>query len=186
MSTAPNVTAAKPKTGGSLYWAPVGTALPTDSSTALNQAFTHLGYISEDGVTNSNSPESDAIKAWGGDTVLPLFTGREDTFQFTLLEALLVDVRKLVYGESNVTGTLAAGITSKASATDLGDHSFVFEMILRNGAAHRVVIPIAKVTEVGDITYSDSAAVGYQITLTASADSTGYTHYEYTKAAAQG
>lgn len=186
MSTATNVTAAKPAIGGSIYWAPIGTTLPTDSSTALAAAFKHLGYISEDGVTNSFSPESDVIKAWGGDTVLPLFTGREDTFQFTLLEALLDEVRKLVFGDSNVTGTLAAGLVTKASASDLGDHAFVFEMILRNGVKNRIVIPIAKVTEVGDIVYSDSDAVGYEITLTASADSTGYTHYEYTKNPAQG
>lgn len=186
MSTATNVTAAKPKIGGSIYWAPIGTALPTDTSTALNSAFHHLGYISEDGVTNSFSPESDAIKAWGGDVVLPLFTGREDTFQFTLLEALLDEVRKLVFGDTAVTGTLATGLTTKASANDLGDHSFVFEMVLRNNVANRIVIPIAKVTEVGDIVYSDSDAVGYEITLTASADSTGFTHYEYTKSAAQG
>jgi hypothetical protein len=38
---------------GELYAAPVGTALPTDTSTALNAAFKGLGYFSEDGVTET-------------------------------------------------------------------------------------------------------------------------------------
>lgn len=64
------VTAGKPKVGGALFRAPAGTALPTDAVTALAEAYKCLGYVSEDGVTNSTSIDSDEVKAWGGDTVL--------------------------------------------------------------------------------------------------------------------
>lgn len=178
-----NVTAAKPKLGGAVFMAPLGTTLPTDATTALDNAFVEIGYCSEDGLVNSNSPETDSIKAWGGDTVLTLLTSKEDTFNLTLLEATDVNVLKLVYGDSNVTGTLAAGITVKANAQDLEEHVFVVDMILKNDSVKRIVIPQAKVSEVGDISYTDSDAVGYEITLFCSADSEGNTHYEYIKAA---
>ena len=41
-----------------------------------------------------------------------------------------------------------------------------------------------KITALDDVTYSDSAAVGYGITITAMPDTNGNTHYEYIKAAA--
>lgn len=181
MPSSTNVSAGKPKVAGAIFMAPIGTTLPTDSTTALNSAFVELGYASEDGVTNSESRESETIKAWGGDTVLKPFTGKEDTFSFTLIEALNVNALKLVYGDSNVTGDLTNGITIKSASEDLESHSFVIEMVL-NGAVKRIVIPSAKVTEVGEITYADGEAIGYDTTLTAVPDATGATHYEYVKA----
>ena len=181
MPSSSNVSAGKPKVTGAIFIAPVGTTLPTDSTTALATAFVELGYASDAGVVNSESRETETIKAWGGDTVLKPFTGKEDTFKFTLIEALNVNALKLVYGDSNVTGDLTNGISIKSAAEDLDYHSFVIEMVL-NGAIKRIVIPSAKVTEVGDITYSDGEAIGYDTTLSAVPDAAGGTHYEYIKA----
>lgn len=68
--TSSNVTGATPKVSGAVWRAPLGTAVPTDATSELAEAFKSLGYISEDGMTNSNSPSGEAIRAWGGDPVL--------------------------------------------------------------------------------------------------------------------
>jgi hypothetical protein len=176
-----NVTAGKPKTGGAIFTAPIGTTLPTDTTTALDAAFKCLGYVSEDGVVNANSPETENVKAWGGDTVLTTTSERNDTFQFTLLEVLNIEVLKLIYGADNVTGTLETGIAIKVNNAEQDDFVMVIDMIMRGGVAKRFVIPNGSVSEVGDITYADGEAVGYETTVTAMPDETGQTHYEYIK-----
>lgn len=179
MSDVANVTAGKPKIGGAIYRAPIGTALPTDAKSALDTAFKGMGYLSEDGLTNSNSPDTDSVKAWGGDTVLTVQKGKDDTFEGTFIETMNVEVLKMVYGDKNVTGTLSTGITVKANADEAESYSYVIDMILKGNVLKRIVLPSAKVSEVGDITYSDSDAVGYDTTLSASPDGSGNTHYEY-------
>ena len=140
MADANLVTVSKPKVGGAVWRAPLGTTLPTDATAALDKAFKSLGYISEDGMTNANSPESDSIKAWGGDTVHTYQTEKEQQ-----------------------------------------DACWVVETILNGDTVKRVVVPCAKITEIEDIVYKDDEALGYGVTISATPDSAGNTHYEYLK-----
>lgn len=183
MANVTEVTAGKPKVGGHVYRAPIGTTLPTDATTALAQAFIDMGYISDDGVTNSNSPESTVINAWGGTPVLTIQESKADTYQLTFISAENVEVQKMVYGDDNVTGSsFSTGVSVTANAKELDDYAYVIEMIARGDIAHRVVIPCAKPSEIGDIVYSDTEAVGYEVTLNCTADASRNTHYEYWKA----
>ena len=178
-NNAQNVSTGKPKVGGAIFRAPLGTTLPTSATAEMNEAFKNLGYMSEDGLVNSNSPSSDSVKAWGGDTVLHYQTDKPDTFVFTMIEATNVEVLKTVYGDDNVTGDLDSGIVIKANSEEQEEFAWVIDMILKGGNLKRICIPAGKVTEVGDVTYADEDAIGYETTVSCVPDSNGNTHYEY-------
>lgn len=182
---AKNVTAAKPKVGGAVWRAPLGTTLPKDAKSDLDPAFKGLGYISNSGAVNSNSPSSESTSAWGGDTVLDAMGEKPDNWKFTLIEDLDPEVLKAVYGDDNVTGTLETGITVKANSTERPPCAWVIDMVMKNKVKKRVVLPCAGVISVGDITYADKSPVGYETTLSAVPDTDGNTHYEYMSGTAE-
>lgn len=173
------VSAAKPQVGGGIWTAPAGSTLPTDATTALDNAFSSLGYVSDAGVTRSTSLSSTVVNAWGGDVVAVLQAKKTETFKFKLIEASDIGVLGLTFGEA--TGTLAAGITVKSKADISTPRAVVIQTILADNVTQRIVIPSAVVTGVGDVVYKDDDVIGFDLTLTAIADSTGVTAYEYQK-----
>jgi hypothetical protein len=183
MASTKNVSVGKPKVGGAIYHAAAGSTLPTDASAALDAAFVQLGYVSDDGLTNTNAPDSDNVQAWGGDIVKTLLKSKEDTFKFTLIESLNVEVLKAIYGDDNVSGSISTstGITVKANSAVNDSSAWVVEMVLNGDILKRVVIPNAMLSDLGDVTYKDDEAIGYEATITALPDDDGNTHYEYIK-----
>ena len=85
----------------------------------------------------------------------------------------------MVYGDDNVSGSLEEGISVKANSEELEAASYVIDLALRDKAIKRIVIPNAKISEVGDTVYSDSDAVGFETTLSCMPGDDGDTHKEY-------
>jgi len=181
-NSAANVVAGVPlATGGVLIGALSATA-PTTASSAI-AAFAAAGYIGEDGVTETNERNTDKIRAWGGDTVKVVQTEHNVSYKFTFLETLNTDVLKAVYGDANVTTTAATASTGTLqkvliNGTSLPHKSYVFE-VKDGNAKIRIYVPDGQITEVGDVTYSDSEVVGYEVTVECFADSTGNKAYKY-------
>ena len=183
-NTVANVTAAAPALNGAVYMAPKGTTPPTSAVASLAAAFEPLGYISEDGVTNSNSPSATPIKAWGGDTVYVTNDGRPDEWKFKAIEYLNTAVLKLAWGDDNVSGSLQAGIEVKTNNKPMGAHVFAIDIVHRNGVLERIVIPEGTMTALEDIVYKNTDVVGLGVTVSAAPDSDGNSSYRYIKAAA--
>ena len=93
-----------------------------------------------------------------------------------------MDVLKNVYGDANVTLDANDNVTINIVAEDPQEKIWVFELAMRGGRAKRIVIPDGVVTARETITYNDSDAVAYGITVSAYPDSTGKTHVEYLEA----
>lgn len=160
-----NVSLGKPCVIGGVFYAPLGTALPTDAKTPLAEGYKCLGYISDDGLTNSTDTDTTEVKEWGGATVLKEISSYSETYQFAMLE-IKADSMKLRYGADNVTDT--AGKLHILHGTPKDEHYVVvFEIMLTGNRKKRLVLPDASVVEYDDITYSAGDPITYSVTLSA-------------------
>jgi hypothetical protein len=182
-NVASNAVVGKPKVSGGLLVAPIGTALPTNESTAPNAAFKSVGYVTEDGVTRAESRDTDRIRAWGGDTIAVVFTNTEVTAQFGLAEYLNPLTQQMIYGTANISTTaptVSAG--SKLAITgkliDPPKNAIIVEMF-SGKATGRLVFPIAQVSETEDVTYKDDELAARGVTVTLYSDTSGNYFYEY-------
>nr|DAS55627.1 MAG TPA: tail protein [Caudoviricetes sp.] len=160
-----NVSLGKPCAIGGVYYAPLGTALPKDATTPLAEAYKCIGYISEDGLTNSTDTDTTEVKEWGGATVLKEISSYSETYQFAMLE-IKADSMKLRYGADNVTN--AGDKLHILHGMPKDEHYVVvFEIMLTGNRKQRLVLPDASVVEYDDITYSAGDPITYSVTLSA-------------------
>ena len=163
-----NVSVGKGVVGGYLFSAPIGTALPTNHTTALNAAFVNLGYVSDEGAVFATDVDSDTFKDLNGTDIATSSGGSTRTLQVNLVETK-ADVLKEVYGQDNVTeanGTITVNHTND----EMPHRALVLELVLRDGKKWRRVIEDAQVTEWEDLTILYSELVSYGITYTLNGD----------------
>ncbi|WP_394894922.1 phage tail tube protein [Bifidobacterium longum] len=166
------------KVGGYAYRAPAGTALPTDASTALPDAFKLLGYLSEDGLTNTTDTDTTEIKDANGTTVMKVITSYAESYQFALLEVLRAEAAKMRYNTGAVTGT-DKSMTIKHQMPSDEDFVLVFEIAMTGDVKDRLVIGNATRAEFGDRQVHAGDAQVYDVTVSANDMGNGVTAIEY-------
>lgn len=151
--------------------------LPKATDDLAGAGFKAVGYISEDGVTESSERDTDKVKAWGGDTVRILQNEHTLTYSFTFLEMGNVEVLKLLFGAENVVDS-GGNITIKKNAKILAHKTFVIE-VLDGDHKIRLVIPDGQITETGERQFSHNSVLQVEVTVEAFSDSDGNKGYEY-------
>ena len=184
-NTGQKVAAPGPKPGGGLFWGPLGTALPTDETTALATAFKCLGAVSSSGIKPSRSASTAKPTEWGGETLAQLESEKSLGIEFLLLSVLDSDALGFAFGAANVTTTAATAtagtkqaILDKAYTIPPGilvaDMTFAGKLI-------RKIYPYLYPTITGEEPYVTNGLTGYTITGEAIKDSTGVRMYEYSQ-----
>lgn len=173
MADSANVYAAMPAATGALRRAPLGSTGPTGASDALDPAFVDLGYIGEDGFTETNSRDTDKKKAFGGATVKVLQTDYTSTVQFAFLESINADVLKAVFGDDNVTVDGVSGeIEVRKNKKTLPNAMWVIDTIDGDNK-RRSFIPKGQITAVDDVTVTHTDTISYTVTIEAFEDENG-------------
>lgn len=150
--------------GGAVFYAPKGTPLPETWDEELNAAFQPVGILSEDGLTEGLSVDTNKIKGWpGGMTVRVTNTSTEKTIGFTMLENSPL-AAKLYWGADDpvVAGTGAR--IDIPSAIGVVEGTFVLEK--HDGdTVERRCLELGQVSERGDQEANSEDAAGKEVTL---------------------
>jgi len=165
---------------GAIYVAPVDTALPTDATTVLPVDHEDVGYISEDGVTETQDTDTDDIVAWqNGAKVRKVQTSHDLMYAFTMIETSEVTLRE--YYGNWTAGAVGPPITDDTVVIDGAElpHRVWVLSVVDGDNLIRIVVPDGQITETGDITYANGDAVGREVTITCYPDSSGNKAYIY-------
>lgn len=178
-----NAIVGKPSVLGGIFVAPLGTSLPTNESTALSNAYTSVGYLTDAGLVRGRKVDSDTKRAWGGDPLVVFDKGTTRTAKFGFAEYLNKTVKELVHGAANVTETAATGSAGRKLVVKDKDivlpHLVWVVQLFHGTAVGRIIFPDAQLTEFDDITYKDDDIAAHPVTLTQFANADGDYAIEY-------
>jgi len=175
--------APSPRVTGSVMRAPLGSPLPTSSYAPVDPSYVDLGYTDENGLKQKENRTNTDQFAWGGDLVGTLQEKYSRDQTFTLLQFINSDVLSTAYGINNTTVIPATGVEGteiavKMNANLLDTLQWVFDGFYLNRLV-RIVLPIARVTQIGDVDLTHKAYTKVQCTLKAYPDANKNHGYLY-------
>ena len=166
-----NVSVAKGVAGGYLLSAPIETAPSvealSDLSYALGEEFENLGYVSADGITESESASSQEERDIDGNLTGTALFDRTETVRFRLVELRPAAVREAHgHGSVDVEPDL---MVVHHDGLPKGHRTYVAELVLKDGRRWRKVIPDGQVTGVGDLSLSSAGLAAREVTVSCNA-----------------
>jgi hypothetical protein len=177
------IAAPSPNVSGGVWRAPLGTTLPTNTTTSLGEGFVSLGYVDDDGVTVKIDRPNTPQYSWGGAKVATLQDHYNLSMTFKLMQPLDPDVLKAVHSDGNITVTAATDSAGTLTTTLMNPTLNVNSIWVIEGgyelATMRIVIPIARISATADLRLTHKALAVYDATLEAFPDASGNFAYQY-------
>lgn len=156
---------------GNVYFAAVGTTLPTDVTTALNAAFKPVGYVDPDALTETLSVSTEKVRAWQKKAgVRTLVTEFDWTFQFKAIETSPL-VLELFYGGADSATALGVSTTTIPIELATVQKACVIE-ITDGDVITRYAIPVVEVSDRGETKHSGAEGTGWDLTISVVGDAT--------------
>jgi hypothetical protein len=175
--SAPNVRIA---ITGAVWKAPLGSTLPTDGDpfAALDSAFTNLGYISEDGVTEALDDSVDDVVAWQSATTVRSSTTQSTiNLNFTMIETK-GSVLSAFYRGSTISAS-GAGIWKMEVKPITADPSIWVLDALDGTIYERSVIGNGEIVERGEVQNMNGGAKAYPVVVRCYPDANGNSMVKY-------
>lgn len=153
---------------GGVWVAPKGSTGPTTLAVPTTP-FVEVGWISEDGITQSRSQDATSFRGWqGAQVVRRKITSTEDTFSFQALEDNAV-THGLVYRGQVPTITAGVAVTTVTNQSVVDDRAWVIDQV--DGAVtKRFVIPAGAHELTGDIVATNGDMTVFEFTITVQGD----------------
>jgi hypothetical protein len=149
---------------GNVYFAPVGTELPTDVTTPLNAAFEAVGHVTADALTESYDVSTEILRSWQKRAgVRTVVTEVAWTWQMVLLETSPL-VLELYYSGAQSTSSGGTSTTTVSADPEPVRKACVIE-IEDGDVISRFALPVIEVGERGEVPHTSADGTGYDITI---------------------
>ena len=153
---------------GMFYHAPAGTALPTDPTASVPNTWTHVGDVSDAGITLALNKSATNLKNWANKIKRVIMTDHSETIQSPIMDTV-EEALKTVVGASNVT-TASGVITVNLSDGDLPEQE-AFLWVMKDGDDMMMIgCSYGQVSAVDNVTFAPGAAINWTPTITAMGD----------------
>lgn len=153
---------------GMFYHAPADTALPTDPTAALNSAWTHVGDVSDAGITLVLNKSTTNLRNWANVVKRVIMTEHSETIQAPIMDTTEESL-KTVVGEDNVT-TANGVITVNLSDGNLPPAE-AFLWVMKDGDDMMMIgCSRGQVSSVDNVTFAPGDPIKWTPTITAMGD----------------
>ena len=156
------------KATGMFYHAPAGTALPTSLSTALPTGWTHIGDVSDAGITLAMDKSVTNLRNWASVIKRAIVTEHTETVQSPIMDTTEESL-KAVFGEANVANDNNK-ITVSLSTADLPPQEAFLWMMKDGDDLIAIGCTNGQVTAVDNVSFAPGSAINWTPTITAMGD----------------
>ena len=153
---------------GMFYHAPAGTALPTDPSATIPNTWTHVGDVTNEGITLAMDKSVENLRNWANVIKRVILTEHTETIQAPIMDTT-EEVLKTVLGDDNVTTANDVTTVNLSAASLPEEEAFLF--VMKDGDDMIMIgCTNGQVTAVDNVTFAPESAINWIPTITAMGD----------------